>query len=427
MAIIDVFYLKLIICFFLSIGVFLLFRKKDLFVQWQKGRDGLYFLGGFVIFRVIPWIVVFLIVNEEPRGDIPFFFGKAVHAKVGEMVYKDFWSYHAPLFPYIISLPLFIWHSAKSIVVFMILAETAILWFCYKIYKPMKDNALQLVALYWLLPATFAYMLIGGQEDIWFSGVVLVMLFYIRKNPRDYEFSLGLIFAIAMITIKASFIVFLIPLLILVRNYVKVLAVMAVIGGVSVGILYYYVGDLFLMPIQHTSQLMSPNLFSISRPFIELFYQIDERNSTLINWAGLFFSILTPSLIAWKVRKLPIENTIIPVFIACFASLVIFQPSSPGAYVIAFLILLVFELTDTANPRHMLMLMILNWMTVVQPFLFVYLGQVQYTSFSYFRDPLYLLEGLLQVINVICLIWVIMLAYQKSLGTDRKTEIPITS
>src|SRR5690606_31793262 len=121
MAIITVFYIKLIICFFLTVGVYFLVRKKDLLVRWQQGQDKVYFLSGFLIFRVIPWIVVFLVANQEPRGDIPFFFGKAIHAKVGEMVYRDFWSYHAPLFPYIISMPLFIWHTAKAIVALMLL------------------------------------------------------------------------------------------------------------------------------------------------------------------------------------------------------------------------------------------------------------------------------------------------------------------
>lgn len=425
MAIITVFYIKLIICFFLTVGVYLLVRKKDLLVRWQQGQDKVYFLTGFFIFRVIPWIVVFVVANQEPRGDIPFFFGKAIHAKVGEMVYRDFWSYHAPLFPYIISIPLFIWHNAKAIVALMLLIETVILWFCYKVYKPKRTNALQLVALYWMLPATFAYMLIGGQEDVWFSGVALLMLYHIRKNPTDYEMGVGIIFAVAMITIKASFIIFLFPLLILVRNYMKILVVMSLIGGITVGILYFWIGDLFLMPIQHTSQLMSPNLFSVSRPFVELFYQVDENNSTLINWAGLFFSILLPSMIAWKVRKQSIEETIIPVFVACFASLIIFQPSSPGAYMIAFVLLLVFELIDTDKKSHIFMLMILNWMTVVQPFLFVYLGQVQYTSFSYFKAPSHLLEWLTQIINVICLVWVINLAYQKSLKAGRYPKMSV--
>lgn len=418
MAITLVFFLKLICCAFLTIGVYLLIQKRALFVKWQQEHELRSLSIGFLLFRVAPWIVVFLIANIEPRGDIPFFFGKAIHAKVGALVYRDFLSYHAPLFPYIISLPLFLWHNMKAIVIFMILVETAILFFCYHVYKPQKENALQLVFLYWLLPATFSYMLIGGQEDNWFSGIALLMLYHIKKNPTNYEVGVGVIFALAMIVTKATFIIFLFPLLILVKNQVKVLGVMAVIGAVTVGILYSLVGDLFLMPIQHTSQIMSPNLFSISRPFVELFYHIDERNSTLINWGGLFFSIAVPSLIAWKLKHLPIDKTIIPVFVACFASLIIFQPSSPGAYMIAFVLLLTFELIDVNNPKEVGLLLLLNWMTVVQPFLFVYLGQVQYTSFTYLANPLQLLEAITQVVNVACLVWVINLAYQKTIRLE---------
>jgi hypothetical protein len=367
-----------------------------------------------VVFRLLPWIVVFLIASIEPRGDIPFFFGKAIHAKVGAVVYRDFLSYHAPLFPYLISLPLFLWHNMKAIVLFMILVETAILFLTYYVYKPKKENALQLVFLYWLLPATFSYMLIGGQEDNWFSGIAVLMLYYIRKNPVHYEVGLGVIFAVAMLVTKATFVIYFLPLLLLVRKPIPFVGTVGGIGTATVCFLYYWIGDLFLMPIQHTSQIMSPNLFSISRPFIELFYHIDEQNSTLINWGGLLFSIAVPSYIAWKVRNNAIEQTLIPVFVATFASLIVFQPSSPGAYMIAFVLLLVFDVVDLENKREIFLLLLLNWMTVVQPFLYVYLGQVQYTSFTYLSNPLQLLEAMTQVVNVGCLVWVIWLSYQKA-------------
>ena len=59
------------------------------------------------MFRLLPWIGIFLVIGEDPRGDVPFFFYKAEAAKMGGFVYRDFWSVPAPLFAYIISLPFY--------------------------------------------------------------------------------------------------------------------------------------------------------------------------------------------------------------------------------------------------------------------------------------------------------------------------------
>ncbi|WP_439584495.1 hypothetical protein [Dyadobacter bucti] len=275
MPILTVFYIKLIINLGLTFGIFWVISRSDLFSKWQKENEKLIFGLGFLILRLIPWAGIFLIVSEEPRGDIPFFFYKAEAAKNGGFVYRDFWSYHAPIYAYIISLPVWIWHNARAIVLFMVLMESGILWLTYQTYKQKSSRALQLAIIYYLLPAGFMYILVDGQEEVWFWGAALLIWRYTIRKTDHYEIGIGLLYALALLTIKVTFIFLLPALLVVVKRPVKMLLVMAAVGIPAVGFLYWQIGDLFLMPIRHTEQLMTPNLFSVSRPFVEMIIHIN--------------------------------------------------------------------------------------------------------------------------------------------------------
>lgn len=412
MPILTVFYVKLLLNLALTGAIVWVVLRPELFYRWQQDKDRIVFVAGFLLFRLLPWIGIFLIIGEDPRGDVPFFFYKAEAAKLGGFVYRDFWSYHAPLFAYLISLPLWLWHNARAIVLLMVLMETLILWLTYSSYKARKTTALQLTYLYWLLPAAFMYILVDGQEEVWFWGAALLIWRHTRQHPHEYEVGIGVLFAIALLTIKVTFIFFLFPLLVIVRRPIRLLLTMAAIGLPALAFLYWQIGDLFLMPIRHTEQLMTPNLFSILRPFVELFVTIDVRESTSLNWIGLVFTILLPSYMAYRSRGKAVAGLIPGLFVATFVCMMIFQPSAPGAYLIAFLITVVFELIDIKNPRHIVLLLALSWLTVVQPFVYVYNGQPSYTHFGMLANPVYLLEYSLQVLNVACFFWILRQAYR---------------
>ncbi len=413
MPILTVFYIKLIINLGLTFGIFWVISRSDLFSKWQKENEKLIFGLGFLILRLIPWAGIFLIVSEEPRGDIPFFFYKAEAAKNGGFVYRDFWSYHAPIYAYIISLPVWIWHNARAIVLFMVLMESGILWLTYQTYKQKSSRALQLAIIYYLLPAGFMYILVDGQEEVWFWGAALLIWRYTIRKTDNYEIGIGLLYALALLTIKVTFIFLLPALLVVVKRPVKMLLVMAAVGIPAVGFLYWQIGDLFLMPIRHTEQLMTPNLFSVSRPFVEMIIHINEKKSTLINWFGLLFTVFVPAYMAFKARRRHISEILPGIFIACFVCMMIFQASAMGAYVIAYLMAVVFEIIDIRKTLHVAVLLALNWLTVVQPFVWVYIKQPAYTSLSMFGNPAYLFEYILQILNVLCFFWVLRETYRK--------------
>ena len=366
MPILTVFYVKLLLNLALTGAIVWVLLKPQLFYRWQQQKDTLALSLGFLLFRLLPWIGIFLILGEDPRGDVPFFFYKAEAAKLGGFVYRDFWSYHAPLFAYIISLPLWLWHNARVIVLLMVVMETAILWLTYRTYKSQKSNALQLTYLYWLLPAAFMYILVDGQEEVWFWGAALLMWRYTRRHPQNYEIGVGILFALALLTIKVTFIFFLFPLMIIVKKPIRLLVTMAAIGVPVLAFLYWQIGDLFLMP----------------------------------------------SYMAYRSRGRAVAELIPGLFVATFVCMMIFQASAPGAYLIAFLVTVVFELIDIKNPWHVTVLLALSWLTVVQPFVYVYNGQPSYTAFGMLGTPIYLLEYSLQVLNVACFFWILHRAYR---------------
>lgn len=413
MPIITVFYIKLLLSAALTTAIFLALWQSRYFEKWQKESDVLVFWTGFMVLRLLPWIGIFVLLNFEPRGDVPFFFYKAEHAKAGDFVYRDFWSYHAPLYPYLISVPLWFWHNARAIVLLMVVMEAVILWYTYRTYKPVKKNALLLAFLYLLLPASFMYIMIDGQEEIWFWGIGLLMWRYLRAHRENYETGLGLWFALALVTLKVTFIFLLPAILLVVKKPVRMLLSMAAIGLPVVGFLYFTIGDLFLMPIRHTEQLMTPNLFSITRPLTEFFVHIDATNSTFVNWVGLFFTVLLPCLAAWKSRERHLAETLPGLFILSYCGMMIFQASAPGAYVIAFLVVVVFELVEVTRWTDIFVVTALGWLTVIQPFVNVYIGQPDYLTFSMFAEPQHLLDISLQIANVLCFVWIVVKAWKR--------------
>jgi hypothetical protein len=423
MPILTVFYIKLLINLVLTGGILWVIGKSDLFQNWQKTQEKLVFSLSFLALRLIPWLIIFVIVNEAPRGDVPFFFYKAEAAKNGGFVYRDFWSYHAPLFAYIVSLPVWIWHNPRAIVLFMVIMEAGILWLTYKTFKQKSRYALQLAVLYFMLPAGFMYILIDGQEEIWFWGAALLIWRYTMKNRENYEVGIGLLFAITLLTIKVTFIFLLPAILVMVKKPIRMLLVMAAVGLPAVGLLYWQIGDLFLMPIQHTEQLMTPNLFSITRPFVEMLVHINEKKSTMINWFGLLFTVFVPVYMAYKARHKHISDVLPGIFIACFACMMLFQASAMGAYLIAYLMAVVFEIIDIRKTWHIAVLLLVNWLTVVQPFIWVYIGQPAYTSFAMFKNLNYLFEYGLEILNVLCFFWILRETYRHVVLSKTPTTV----
>lgn len=291
----------------------------------------------------------------------------------------------------------------------------------YFTYKKRTPDALLLACLYWMLPASFVFIVLNGQEDIWFWLVTLLIWRHVTNRPRNYEVGAGLLFAVGLLCIKVTYIFFLFPLLIFVRRPLRMLATMAVPGAIALAILYVNVGDKFLMPIQHTQTLLTPNLFSVLRPFIESVVHISESSYTLLNWIGLLLTLGTTILIAWRYRSRAFQDIIPPLFLVSFVAMTIFQPSAPGGYATSYLLIMLFALIDPKNRQYGILVLTFSWLLVVQPFIYVFNGSPDYTNIRMLGTPILGFEYLLQVLNVGCYIIIFLMAVQKLRQAPRKS------
>jgi hypothetical protein len=133
----------------------------------------------------------------------------------------------------------------------------------------------------------------------------------------------------------------------------------------------------------------------------------------MINWIGLLFTVFVPVYMAYKARHRHINEILPGIFIACFVCMMIFQASAMGAYVIAYLMAVLFEIVDIRKTKHVAILLALNWLTVVQPFIWVYIKQPAYISLAMFSNVTFLFEYLLQIMNVLCFFWILRETYRK--------------
>jgi hypothetical protein len=413
MSTLTVFYVKLILVVASSLAVWLGARADSFWKKIEESQRGTAIIGiGLLVCRILPFLVIYLVLHQTPRGDVPFFWGKASVAYQWGLVYRDFASYHAPLFSYIITLPLLLWYSSKAIVLLMVLMEAAIVWGTYRTYRTIKVNTLQSVVLYLVLSGPMIMVLLGGQEDVWLWGVAVWMLYYYRRT-KDDGLGLGLRFSVGLLTIKATFGFWLFPLWFLLKKQWMFLLGMIVIGVPSLILLYAIMGLDFLMPLQMTANLLTPNLFTIFRPLITA---ISGHGPDLafFSWAGLALTLSVATWITYQARTKSLSKGLPLAFLATYVAMTIFQSSSVGYYAFTYMLPLILELVDWKSRRDVAILLFFNALLVVQPFLFTHLGSPAYDDISVISNPLFLLEYTLQILNVACFGWYLLKVYQKA-------------
>jgi hypothetical protein len=76
MPIIEVFIAKLIAMSLAFVAQYILWKKYASFQTWLTQNQIGVVSALVVLTRIIPFILVFVILKEEPRGDVPFFITK---------------------------------------------------------------------------------------------------------------------------------------------------------------------------------------------------------------------------------------------------------------------------------------------------------------------------------------------------------------
>ncbi|HAK75957.1 MAG TPA: hypothetical protein DCM71_03375, partial [Runella sp.] len=87
MSTLTVFYVKLVLVVVSSVVIWL-GAKNDTFWQkiQQKCQENRAILIGLLAFRLLPFVIIYVFLDQSPRGDVPFFWGKATQAYQWKLV-----------------------------------------------------------------------------------------------------------------------------------------------------------------------------------------------------------------------------------------------------------------------------------------------------------------------------------------------------
>jgi hypothetical protein len=279
---------KFAISVLFSILFLLIFFNKQKITQFANNQENKVLLLSLLVFRIIPVIVIFYVLKYEATSDVKMFFTWAKNAKQGDFVYRDFSAPYAPLFSYITAIPLFFHQHQNSILALMVVIEAIILIFTYHYYSDQtnRSEAIYATLLYLTLPATFVLSVIGGQEDIWMWGIILLALYYYKRNQDSLW--VGIFLGLGMVVTKVLFVLTIPIAFILLEKKLRYLIGLAIVGLPTLAILVYYGGDSFLLPIQEANNPRTPNFWSILNPFLGVYEKLGTKN---LNLFGLLSNI----------------------------------------------------------------------------------------------------------------------------------------
>ncbi len=375
-----------------------------------------------VLTRLLPFVAIYLLAGEMPRADVPFFYYKATNALAGRLVYVDFRSFHAPLFSYMLAIPLLFWHDPRAIVLLMVLVEGLTVWLTYRYFHNRNpEKAIWSALLYLLLPAPIAMCLLGGQEDVWLWLVgLLAVLAYMSGNknlgsltpsPATGTCRMGLVLAAGLLILKVTFILIVFPLVWLVRDKARLIGALLLVGVPTLIGLYVLTGWKFLMPIQHSDLAFSPNLPSVLRPW--LFGLLNHMPLKTLNVIGMLATVSTLTFTGIRYRRLAIRDAMPALWVVTFGMFQLFQVSAMAYYVFIFLMPFVFELVSINNRWQVALLILLNWLVVAQPYVTIVNNQPLFTSPGVIGQGYNWLVYLLDISTALALGWMVWLAVRR--------------
>lgn len=397
---------KFYIYIFLTILLLLITKFKRILEPIGEKYSTQSFILISLFFRIIPFIIIYLILNIDARSDVQMFYDSAKHAIKGEIVYKDFESAYSPLFAYLTSLPLFLWDSPKAIILELIIVEIGILWISLRLWN---------IAVFWglfylCLPASFVLSVLGGQEDIWMWGMVALALHIYQKSKNEYV--LGLFLGIGFLVSKALFILLFPSLFFFSKRRIPFLAGLASIGIPSFIILFSVMQWDFLLPIQQANDPRLPNIWSILHPLTNGLIPLGPK---WINWFGLSSLLLFSFYINLKFHLDAYDQFITKLFIGLFAWLMVSQQSSVVNYIYAILLPIILFFNTRIDKIFILFICILNLGIVLQAPLWWSMGMPYFHSIKDLKNAKAFAEYLLEFCVIIPLIWIIWKAiFQKN-------------
>lgn len=372
----------------------------------------------FVLLRFVPFFLIYGVLGEEPRSDVPMFYVAAEAAREGQVVYRDFDSAYSPLFAYLTALPLLLWNSPKAIILLLIALEglaLALTFRYFRLARPGRDEPYQRAVLYLLLPISLVLSVLGGQEDalMWLFGAGALLDWHRRRD----DFRIGVILGIGFVVTKAILILTLIPVFCLVTNRWRYVLGLLVVGLPTLVIMYGLVGLQFLEPVQQANDPRAPNLWTILRPVLGSVVPLGQKS---LNWVGLLAVLGVSSYAALRYRQAgQFATGFVRLWVITYAFMMIAQQSSLANYAYLFVMPLVLGALAFDKYSHRALLLVFNFAVVLQPALWWGLKMPLYRGFADLTTGWALAEYLLQLTVVGCLLAVLV----RLTRADRPTTV----
>lgn len=361
----------------------------------------------FCLFRFVPFVIVYIILQLESKSDVPVFYDAALQAMEGKIVYRDFWTPYSPLFPYLTTLLLWVWKSAAALVLLMILMEGLAVWLTWKTYRTEIRDIFRRLVTYLFLPGPLVLCVLGGQEDIWMwlFGVVSVLVW---QRTRD-SLWIGVVMAFALMSTKALALLIMVPLLFLVEKPGRYILGLAITGMPALGLLILLVGDQFLTPLAFAEMPFAPNLWTVLSPLIGDF----RPYANILSWVGVGLTVTVSSLGALILKQRMSYSRAVPVLWSlCFCFMMFIHKSSFSNYAFIFLLPMLVNTIDLKNIRQMTVLIVFNALIVIHPTYWWRLNMPIYTNWSYLSSAENWIEYLMEWVLVGCLAYFLVVLYR---------------
>ena len=355
----------------------LLFKREAL-TAWLENKSANAVLSvAWVLLRLLPFVAVYLVANMEPTSDVNGFWDEGSKASMGQVVYRDFWSPYSPLYAYFLGIWLKLWYSPKMIVLTMAAMDGVALLVSYHFFRPFQSRGTFLfrALIYLLLPGSLVLCVIGAQEDVW-MWLFVILAYLVRERTLRVEWY-AIILAIGLLMTKAIFVLILVPLFLLEKQKVRFVIPIAVIGIISLAILYPLVGLEFMQPLDEAQTLRAPNIPSILNPW---FYNSIGVGEKFWNWIGLVASVGLACISAWRLRNADFRVMLSKVWVVLYATMMIVQQSAYSNYIFLFLLPLVFYVIDWKSRTQVTILFVFNLLCVVHPSYWWRLGMPCYMT-----------------------------------------------
>jgi hypothetical protein len=391
-----VFWAKLGLSLALSVAVVLALLFRPRLERLAQGREDRWFWGSALLLRILPFGLLYVAAGLRAQSDVWMFYVNAVCAREGYFVYRDFENAYAVLFPYLMALPTLLWDSPNAVLLLLIGGEVLTLWYTYRYVGRRRGSRPWFEAfLYLLLPASLVLSILGGQEDYWLWAFTLALM-VAAQRPRP-AFALGVVAGLALVLSKALFVLLVPTLFVLVRDRLRLLAGMILVGLPVLMVMLKFSGLAFLQPIQQAAEPRTPNLWSLLNPFLNVY---ETPGVGVLNWVGLVTLLAISVGVPLRMqRRYPFDVTLLVTFLGLYTWLMVIQQSSLANYAFAFLMPVSVWLLPWARRGVVALFLAFNTLVVMQPALWWGLKMPIY-QLRDLQVPLFLLEYLLELLLV---------------------------